>query len=131
MSQIPFLYRENVKEVLTAAGMAKSAGQRLAAFSKMPWSQLLNPVIGLKEGLTDPVCDLNMGETAELLAKEGSISREAQDGFALTLAPEGDRRAREAGRGDRRGARSRRTSTGSRSSTTASARTSRSRRSPS
>ncbi len=83
MSQIPFLYREKVKEVLTAAGMAKSAGQRVAAFSRMPWGQLFNPVIGLKEGLTDPVCDLNMGETAEVLAKEGSISRQAQDEFAL------------------------------------------------
>jgi acetyl-CoA acetyltransferase family protein len=83
MSQIPFLYRETVKEVLTAAGMAKSTGQRLSAFSKMPWGQLFNPVIGLKEGLTDPVCDLNMGQTAELLSKEGSISREAQDEFAL------------------------------------------------
>jgi len=83
MSQIPFIYREKVKDVLTAAGMAKSAGQRLSAFSGMPWGQLFNPVIGLKEGLTDPVCDLNMGQTAELLAKEGSIGREAQDEFAL------------------------------------------------
>ena len=83
MSQIPFLYREKVKEVLTAAGMAKSVGSRVSAFSKMPWGQLFNPVIGLKEGLTDPVCDLNMGETAEVLAKEGTISREKQDEFAL------------------------------------------------
>jgi acetyl-CoA acyltransferase len=83
MSRIPFLYREKVKEVLTAAGVARSAGKRMAAFSRMPWGQLLNPVIGLKEGLTDPVCDLNMGETAEVLAKEGLISREAQDEFAL------------------------------------------------
>ena len=83
MSQIPFLYREKVKEVLTAAGMAKSVGSRVSAFSKMPWGQLFNPVIGLKEGLTDPVCDLNMGETAEVLAKEGPISRASQDEFAL------------------------------------------------
>ncbi len=34
-------------------------------------------------GLTDPVCGLNMGETAELLAKEHGISREEQDAFAL------------------------------------------------
>ena len=83
MSQIPFLYREPVKAALTEAAMAKSAGARIKAFSKLPWAQLLNPVIGLKEGLTDPVCGLNMGETAELLAKEGKISREAQDRFAL------------------------------------------------
>ncbi|MFN7989042.1 MAG: thiolase family protein [Thermoanaerobaculia bacterium] len=83
MSLIPFLYREDVKAVLVEAGMARSAGARLAAFKKLPWSQLLNPVIGLKLGLTDPVCGLNMGETAELLAKEGGITREMQDAFAL------------------------------------------------
>ena len=83
MSLIPFLYREDVKAVLVEAGMARSAGARLAAFKKLPWSQLLNPVIGLKLGLTDPVCGLNMGETAELLAKEGGITREMQDALAL------------------------------------------------
>jgi acetyl-CoA acetyltransferase family protein len=83
MSQIPFLYRDDVKEAFTKAGMAKSAGQRVGAFAGMPWGHLLSPVIGIKEGLTDPVCDLNMGETAEVLAKEGRISREEQDAFAL------------------------------------------------
>ncbi len=83
MSQIPFLYRDKVKDVFTKAGMAKTARDRLGAFTRMPWGQLFNPVIGLKEGLTDPVCGLNMGQTAEILAKEGSLSREAQDAFAL------------------------------------------------
>ncbi len=41
------------------------------------------PRIGLKIGLTDPVSGLNMGETAELLARENGITREAQDAFAL------------------------------------------------
>jgi acetyl-CoA acyltransferase len=83
MSLIPFLYRENVKAVLTQIGMARTTGAKLGAFRKLPWSQLLNPVIGLKLGLTDPVCGLNMGETAELLAKEGGLTREMQDAFAL------------------------------------------------
>ncbi len=83
MTQIPFLYRESVKGVFAKAGMAKTAGQRLGALSGMPWKDLLNPVIGLKEGLNDPVCDLGMGDTAEILAKEGHISREEQDHFAL------------------------------------------------
>src|SRR6185503_1818592 len=39
--------------------------------------------IGLQLGLTDPVCAMNMGETAELLAREFSISRELQDAFAV------------------------------------------------
>jgi acetyl-CoA acyltransferase len=83
MSQIPFLYRDAVKEAFTKAGMAKSAGERVSAFAHLPWKELMNPVIGIKQGLTDPVCDLNMGETAEILAKEGRISREEQDAFAL------------------------------------------------
>ena len=83
MTQIPFLYRDRVKEVFARAGTAKSAKARVAAFAGMPWGELFNPVIGLKEGLTDPVCGLNMGQTAELLAKEGSITREMQDAFAL------------------------------------------------
>ena len=36
-----------------------------------------------KLGLTDPVCGLNMGETAEILAREYGISRDAQDDFAI------------------------------------------------
>jgi acetyl-CoA C-acetyltransferase/acetyl-CoA acyltransferase len=34
-------------------------------------------------GLTDPVSGLNMGETAELLAREDAITRAQQDAFAL------------------------------------------------
>ena len=41
------------------------------------------PRIGLQLGLTDPVCGLNMGDTAEVLAREFEISRELQDSFAL------------------------------------------------
>jgi acetyl-CoA acyltransferase len=83
MTQIPFLYREGVKEAFAKAGMAKSAKARIGAFAGMPWGQLFSPVIGLKEGLTDPFCGLNMGQTAEILAKEGRITREMQDAFAL------------------------------------------------
>jgi acetyl-CoA acyltransferase len=34
-------------------------------------------------GLTDAVCGLNMGQTAEILAKEHGITREEQDAFSL------------------------------------------------
>ena len=101
MTQIPFLYRNGVKEVFTKAGMSKTAGQRMSALSKMPWKDLFNPVIGLKEGLTDPVCDLGMGDTAEILAKEGHLTREAAGHLRAALAPPGVRGPREAGRGDR------------------------------
>jgi acetyl-CoA C-acetyltransferase/acetyl-CoA acyltransferase len=45
---------------------------------------MLKPVIALEKGLTDPTCGLNMGETAEVLAKEFGIGRDEQDRFALT-----------------------------------------------
>ncbi len=38
---------------------------------------------GLWDGLTDPTCNLIMGATAENLAEQYSISREAQDQFAV------------------------------------------------
>ncbi len=40
-------------------------------------------MIGIELGLTDPVSGLNMGETAEILAKEFDITREDQDRFAM------------------------------------------------
>lgn len=45
--------------------------------------KMLKPIPALKLGLVDPTCGLNMGETAELLAREFHITREAQDEFAL------------------------------------------------
>jgi acetyl-CoA acetyltransferase family protein len=83
MTRIPFLYRDSAKGVFAKAGMAKTAGQRIGALAGMPWKDLLNPVVGLREGLNDPVCGLGMGDTAEILAKEGKITREEQDHFAL------------------------------------------------
>lgn len=41
------------------------------------------PRVGLLLGLTDPVCGLNMGETAELLARELGLTRARQDAFAI------------------------------------------------
>lgn len=82
MSQVPLL--------VSAAGRLRF--QQLAA-ARTPWARLaalaafrpgqLAPVIGLKLGLSDPVSGLNMGETAELLAREFGITRADQDAFAL------------------------------------------------
>lgn len=35
----------------------------------------LKPIISIEQGLTDPFCGKNMGQTAETLAKELNISR--------------------------------------------------------
>ena len=42
----------------------------------------LTPVIGLERGLTDPITDLNMGQTAELVAHLFHISRQQADEYA-------------------------------------------------
>jgi acetyl-CoA C-acetyltransferase len=45
--------------------------------------EFLKPVIGLERGLTDPISDLNMGQTAEVLAHVFEISRQEADAYAV------------------------------------------------
>ena len=82
MSQIPLLYSHESQELFTGVFTARDLGGRVAAASKFR-PRHFKPEIGLQMGLTDAVCGLNMGETAEVLAKENGITREAQDAFAL------------------------------------------------
>ena len=49
--------------------------------ARMGEAKMVDPVVG---GLTDPFSDVHMGITAENLAESHSISREAQDEFALS-----------------------------------------------
>ena len=82
MSQAPFLLHDKLRLALTDLQRARSLGARLAkltALIKAPWK----PRIALLEGLTDPTVGLNMGQTAEVLAREFAISRQDQDAFAL------------------------------------------------
>ena len=82
MSQIPLLYSHESQEVFTEVFTARDLGGRLAAASRFR-PRHFKPEIGLQMGLTDAVCGLNMGDTAEVLAKENGITREAQDAFSL------------------------------------------------
>jgi acetyl-CoA C-acetyltransferase/acetyl-CoA acyltransferase len=82
MSNIPLMYGRKMTEFFMELGRAKSAWQKVKVFSKFRPS-FLKPRVGVKLGLTDPVSGLNMGQTAEVLAQEFSISREEQDQFAL------------------------------------------------
>ncbi|HMB71664.1 MAG TPA: thiolase family protein, partial [bacterium] len=61
---------------------ARSAWKKLSALRALDWKRMM-PRSALLEGLTDPVCGLNMGRTAENLAREFAIGREEQDAFAL------------------------------------------------
>ena len=82
MSQIPLQYPLEYGTWLESLMRAKGALARLTVFSRFR-PALLKPRIALAEGLTDLVCGLNMGETAEVLAREFRITRERQDEFAL------------------------------------------------
>jgi acetyl-CoA C-acetyltransferase/acetyl-CoA acyltransferase len=78
-------------ELFAGLMKAKSLTDKLKVFSQFRPPHL-SPVIALEQGLTDPFCGLNMGQTAELLARELGITREQQDAYAL----ESHRKATEA-----------------------------------
>lgn len=86
MSNIPFYLSKPLQNQLGLLQKAKTAGQRLGVLAKF-YPEYFNfqksLKIGLQLGLTDPVCGLNMGQTAEVLAKEFGITRKDQDEFAL------------------------------------------------
>ncbi len=82
MSQIPLLYSLEYGAWLEGLMRAKTPLQRLGAVARFR-PRLLKPRIALAEGLTDLVCGLNMGQTAEVLAREFRIDRAQQDAFAL------------------------------------------------
>jgi acetyl-CoA acetyltransferase family protein len=82
MSNVPFFFQKKMQEIFTDLSRAKSLPDKLSVFSRFRL-KLLTPRIGLQLGLTDPVCGLNMGQTAEILAKEFGITRKEQDEFAL------------------------------------------------
>ena len=82
MSRIPLLFNEAATKWFGQLNKARTLGQRLGTMAKFKFG-FLNPIVGLMLGLTDGYCGLNMGQTAEILAKEFKISREEQDKFAM------------------------------------------------
>lgn len=81
MSQMPLIYSKEMTELFLTVMKAKSMGEKLKALTSFR-PPFLNPIVAIEQGLTDPFCGLNMGQTAEKLARELNISREEQDFFA-------------------------------------------------
>jgi len=92
--------REKVKAVFTKAGMSKTAKDRIGP-GRDAVGRADEPVIGLKEGLTDPVCGLNMGRRRS--PREGGLDQPRNAGRICAEVHLRRRRAGEAGRGDRAG----------------------------
>jgi len=83
MSNMPLIYRPEVVDFFGRLMRAKTPLQKIMTLLKLPLGQMLNPIVAIQEGLTDPFCGMNMGQTADLLAKEFRLSREDQDRFAV------------------------------------------------
>ena len=82
MSQMPLLFRHEAAIKFAMLGRARTFGSKARAMAAFRPQDFM-PLLALKMGLTDPVAELNMGETAEVLAREFRISRAEQDAFAV------------------------------------------------
>lgn len=82
MTNIPLIYNESMTKMFANLMRSKTIWQKLSTILSFR-PHFLNPIIGVVSGLTDPTCGLNMGQTAENIAKRYGISRDEQDAFAL------------------------------------------------
>jgi acetyl-CoA acetyltransferase family protein len=82
MSRIPLLFSEDAQDLWMSIARARSLPARLTGFARFR-PKHFKPVIALELGLSDPVSGLNMGQTAEVLAREFGVTRDEQDAFAL------------------------------------------------
>jgi acetyl-CoA acetyltransferase family protein len=82
MSNIPLIYGAKMTELFAKLMRCKTTLDKLKVCASFRPS-FLSPIIGIQVGLTDPYCGLNMGQTAEVLAREFTIHREEQDAYAL------------------------------------------------
>ncbi|MDX5330283.1 MAG: acetyl-CoA C-acetyltransferase [Caulobacteraceae bacterium] len=81
LSHAPLVLSQDATEWFAKLNSARSPMARAkAALEFRP--DFMAPVVGLERGLTDPITDLNMGQTAEVLAQAFDISREAADAYA-------------------------------------------------
>jgi len=79
LSDVPILASRRLADVLVEASKARSLGARVRAFSRIRPRDLL-PV---SPAIAEPSTGQSMGQSAEKMAKENHISRDAQDRWAL------------------------------------------------
>ena len=96
MSRYPLCFGDAAVAWFERLSRAKSPWAKLASFAA-PRPSMLAPKVALLEGLTDPISGLIMGRTAEILAREWSITREDADACALR-SHQRARAARDSGR---------------------------------
>ena len=82
LSHAPLVWPQQGVRWFAGLATAKGALGKVAAALKVRPSYL-KPIIGLERGLTDPVVDINMGQTAEMVAHLFGITREQCDAYAV------------------------------------------------
>src|SRR5213596_4394309 len=79
LSDIPILASRRLADILVEASKAKSFGARLRTLSRIRPRDL----VPVSPAIAEPSTGETMGQSAEKMAKENRISREAQDRWAL------------------------------------------------
>ena len=79
LSDVPILFSRNMVDAFMRANKAKTPLARVAAFKGVRLKDLAPDT----PAIADSTTGLSMGESAEKMAKENGITREAQDRFAL------------------------------------------------
>lgn len=83
LSHSPLMLQQKAVNWLADFQRAKSIGAKLKALKGFRPGDF-KPVIGLEKGLTDPIVELNMGQTAEVIAHLFNITREQADEYAVS-----------------------------------------------
>ena len=79
LSDIPVLHSRRFSRLLVDASKAKTLGQRLGIFAQLRPRDL----VPLTPAIAEPSTGESMGQSAEKMAKENGITRDAQDRLAL------------------------------------------------
>ena len=83
MSQAPLTFSQEAANKFIGLAKSRTIARKLSQLLQFRPSDF-RPQVSLKLGMVDPLCNLNMGQTAELLAREYNISRKQQDEYAET-----------------------------------------------
>jgi acetyl-CoA acyltransferase len=79
LSDVPILHSRRMSEILVAASRARSLGERLRILARVRPRDL----VPVTPAIAEPSTGETMGQSAEKMAKENGISRQAQDELAL------------------------------------------------
>lgn len=82
LSYAPLVFPQSGVRWFATLATAKDTLSRITAFLKVR-PAYFKPIIGLERGLTDPITDLNMGQTAEVIAHLMGVTREQADAYAV------------------------------------------------